>query len=113
MVEIPLQPIPAQELQVILDSQNCTLRVYWRFWKLFCDLLVDSEPVFTSAMCQNMQWVNQSPSAMFSGGLMFVDGLGDEAPVWDGLGTRWSLLYFDADEAKDPQAAAQAMLEEA
>ena len=112
MVEIPLQPIPAQELQCILDAQNCTLRLYWRFWKLYADLLVDSEPVFTGAVCQNRQWVNQSPSAEFSGGLIFVDSLGDEAPRWDGLGSRWSLLYLDADEAKDPVAAAQAMEDE-
>ena len=112
MVEIPLQPIPAQELQCILDGQNCTLRLYWRFWKLYADLLVDSEPVFVGAVCQNLQWVNQSPSAEFSGGLIFVDALGDEAPRWDGLGSRWSLLYLDADEAKDPAAAAQAMEDE-
>ena len=112
MVEIPLQPIPAQEVQVILDAQNCTLSVYWRFGRLYADLLVDSEPIFTGAICQNLQWVNQSPSYLFSGGLMFVDTLGEEAPRWDGLGSRWSLLYLDAEEAKDPLAAARAMLEE-
>lgn len=112
MVEIPLQPIPAQEVQVILGGQNCTLSVYWRFGRLYADLLVDSEPIFTGAICQNLQWVNQSPSYLFSGGLMFVDTLGEEAPRWDGLGSRWSLLYLDADEAEDPQAAAMAMLEE-
>ena len=112
MVEIPLQPIPAQEVQVILDAQNCTLSVYWRFGHLYADLLVDSEPIFTGAICQNLQWVNQSPSPVFSGGLMFVDSLGEDAPRWDGLGSRWSLLYLDADEAENPQAAAMAMLEE-
>lgn len=112
MVEIPLQPIPSQEVQVILGSQNCTLSVYWRFGKLYADLLVNSEPVFQGAICQNLQWVNQSPSPEFSGGLVFVDALGDESPRWDGLGPRWALLYFDADEAADPQAAVQAMMEE-
>lgn len=112
MVEIPLQPIPAQEVQVILNSQNCTLSVYWRFGKLYADLLVDSEPVFQGSICQNLQWVNQSLNPEFSGGLMFVDALGEEAPCWDGLGSRWSLLYLDADEMENPQAAAMALLEE-
>ena len=112
MVEIPLQPIPAQEVQVILGGQNCTLSVYWRWGKLYADLLVDSEPIFTGAVCQNLQWVNQSPSPVFSGGLIFVDSLGREAPRWDGLGSRWSLLYLDSEEAKDPQSAAIALLEE-
>ena len=112
MEQIPLQAIPSQEVQVILDGQNCTLSVYWRWGHLYADLLVDSEPVFQGAICQNLQWVNQSPTALFSGGLVFVDALGDEAPRWDGLGTRWALLYLDADEAENPQAAAMAMLEE-
>ena len=112
MVEIPLQPIPAQELQIILGGQNCTIRLYWRWWKLYMDLLVDSEPVFTSAMCQNCQWVNQSPSLIFSGGLMFADGLGNEAPRWDGLGDRWGLIYFSADEMADPLAALEAAMED-
>ena len=112
MEQIPLQAIPSQEVQCILGGQNCTLSVYWRWGKLYADLLVDSEPVFTGAICQNLQWVNQSPSILFSGGLVFVDCLGDEAPRWDGLGTRWALLYLDADEAQDPATAAQAMLEE-
>ena len=112
MVEIPLQPIPAQEVQVILGGQNCTLSVYWRWGKLYADLLVDSEPIFAGCICQNLQWVNQSPSPVFSGGLIFVDSLGEDAPRWDGLGTRWALLYLDAEEAADPQAAAMALLEE-
>ena len=112
MTEIPLQAIPSQEVQCILDGQNCTLSVYWRWGKLYADLLVNSEPVFQGAICQNLQWVNQSPTALFSGGLVFVDVLGDEAPRWDGLGTRWARLYLDAEEAEDPAAAAQAMLEE-
>ena len=112
MTEIPLQPIPSQEVQCILGGQNCTLSVYWRWGHLYADLLVDSEPVFQGAICQNLQWVNQSPSILFSGGLVFIDGLGDEAPRWDGLGTRWALLYLDADEAQDFAAAAQAMLED-
>ena len=112
MVEIPLQSIPSQEVQVILGGQNCTLSVYWRWGKLYADLLVDSEPIFMGAICQNLQWVNQSPSPVFSGGLIFVDALGEESPRWDGLGSRWSLLYFDADETEDPQAAAMALLEE-
>ena len=112
MTEVPLQPIPSQEVQVILGGQNCTLSVYWRFGHLYADLLVDSEPVFQGCVCQNLQWVNQSPSIEFSGGLIFVDSLGDEAPRWDGLGSRWALLYFDAAEAEDPQTALQAVAEE-
>ena len=112
MVEIPLQPIPAQELLIILDGQNCTIRLYWRWWKLYCDLLMDSEPVFTGAMCQNLQWINQSPSILFAGGLVFVDTLGNETPRWDGLGDRWNLLYFNGEEMDDVPGAIAAFLDE-
>ena len=73
---------------------------------------MDSEPIFAGCICQNLQWVNQSPSPVFSGGLIFVDSLGEESPRWDGLGSRWYLPYLDADEAENPQAAAMAMREE-
>lgn len=112
MVEIPLQSVPAQEVQVILNGQNCTIRVYWRFWKLYVDLLVDSEPVFTGCMVQNCQWVNQSPSLLFSGGLVFVDSLGDETPRWDGLDERWALIYLDEDEILDVEATAKQFIED-
>ena len=98
MLEIPLQALPSQELQVLLDDQACTLSLRWRHWRLYADLYVGDEPAFLGAVCLNGQKINQSPSAVFSGALVFVDTLGRQHPRWDGLGDRWALVYLNAEE---------------
>ena len=37
MIQIPLKNLPSQELQVVLDGQQCTIFVYWRFGLMFLD----------------------------------------------------------------------------
>ena len=106
MTTIPLQPIPSQELQVLLDGQPCTLSVYWRHWRLYADLYVGDEAVFLGAVCLNGQAVNQSPSADFSGTLVFVDTRGAQHPRWDGLGDRWRLVYLPDGETLESAVAA-------
>ena len=107
MVEIPLQPIPAQRLNIVLDDQNCTIHLFWRWGRCYMDLSVDDTEIFTGAICQNMQAVNQSPSIYFSGSFYFIDTLAEVAPQWDGLGDRWRLLYFSAGETPASVAAQQ------
>lgn len=98
MVEIPLQKLPAQRLNIVLDDQNCTIHLFWRWGRCYMDLSVDDTEIFTGAICQNLQAVNQSPSIYFAGSLYFCDTLGDVAPQWEGLGDRWRLVYLSAEE---------------
>ena len=105
MVEIPLQALPAQRLNVVLDDQNCTIHIYWRWGRCFMDLSVDDTEIFTGAICQNIQAVNQSPSIYFAGLFYFFDTLGDVAPQWDGLGDRWRLFFLSAGETLASAAA--------
>ena len=51
MQEIPLRATGNQTLQVVLEGQNCSLRLYTRGLSdgvetLFCDLSIDQNPVF-------------------------------------------------------------------
>ena len=53
MQEIPLRATGNQALQVVLEGQNCSLRLYTRSLSdgvetLFCDLSIDQEPCFTA-----------------------------------------------------------------
>ena len=96
--EIPLAAEPAQSLQILLDDQECAISVYTREPRLYLDLDVDGRRICTGAVCLDGAGVLQSPTAYFSGSLHFVDTRGREAPQWDGLGTRWRLLWFSADE---------------
>lgn len=99
MLEIPLQPIPSQELQVLLDNQPCTITLRWLGERLYAGLLVGDEKVFDGCVCLNAQYVNQYPSTLFSGHLIFLDTQGREAPRWDGLGDRWALVYLTEEES--------------
>lgn len=112
MIEIPLQALPAQRLNIVLDGQNCTIHVYWRFGRCYMDLAVDSNDIFCGAICQARQAINQSLSTLFSGKLYFFDTLGqDYPPQWEGLGARWRLAYFTDGETPE-SVAAELMVEQ-
>lgn len=104
---IPLQSIPAQRLQVVLDGQYCTIAVYWRWGRCYADLTVGSTPIFKGALCLHLEKINSSPNIAFSGSLYFIDTQSQDAPQWDGLGERWVLVYLSDGEtlADAPQEA--------
>lgn len=103
MLEIPLQPIPAQRLQVVLDGQNCTLALYSRGGRMYADLDVSSDVVFRGAICRYGADIVQSPTLRFSGSLHFYDTQGTQDPEYAGLGSRFILLYL-ADGEEVPAA---------
>lgn len=98
MRQIPLQPVPAQRLQVVLDDQNCTLVLYSRGGRLYADLDAGSDVVFRGAVCRCGADIVQSPTLRFSGSLHFYDTQGAQDPEYDGLGSRFILLYLSDGE---------------
>ncbi len=104
MQEIPLRATGNQTLQVVLEGQNCSLRLYTRGLSdgvetLFCDLSIDQEPVFYGCPCLDGLPMPLYAWLGMTGQLVFVDMEGDEAPRWSGLGSRWKLLYMSPAEA--------------
>ena len=97
MQHIPLSPIPAQTLHIVLAGQDCTISVYWRQTHLYLDLSVGEAVICKGAICQNRAGVVQSRSRDFAGTLHFYDQEGDRPPHWQGLNNgssgRWILLY--------------------
>ena len=100
MREIPLSPIPSQELNVILDGQHCTISLYWRQDHLYLDLNVNGGAVCRGAICQNRAEIVQSRTQGFKGSLYFLDLEGDRPPHWEGLNTRWALVYVSEGEER-------------
>ena len=99
MQTIPLRAIPAQELQVVLAGQECTISLYWRWGRLYLDLTVGADPVCRGALCQCGASITQFPSTAFSGSLHFWDVLGKlAAPEYGGLGERFILIYIPEGE---------------
>ena len=98
MIEVPLSPIPGQRLQIVLDDQNVTLTVRQKGPRMYIDLDVGTTRVMSGAICYDRTNVKQYKTMPFTGGLFFVDIEGRDAPEFEGLGTRWFLMYLSEDE---------------
>lgn len=109
MQVIPLRAEPNQSLLVVLAGQNCALRLETREigtgvlrpgdLSLYAGLDVEDRPVFSGRICREGVPLKRAEYLPFAGDLVFIDMTGEEDPQWSGLGTRWRLLYLDADEA--------------
>jgi hypothetical protein len=62
--------------------------------KLFVDLSIDEQVIFQGVPALNAVPLNPSIHAGLEGTLMFGDNQGTEDPFSEGLGSRFSLLYF-------------------
>lgn len=103
MIRIPLRNLPSQEIQVVLDDQECTISVYWRFGLMFLDLTVGDNIVCTGAICRNGASITQFPSLYFKGSLHFWDVQGSmKPPQWNGLEDRYALFYLSDSEIVPP-----------
>lgn len=102
ILEIPVRATPNQSFQVLLEGQNCTIRLYSRAIEdiehLFMDLAIDQTVIFAGVICQDMERLKLYPIWPFSGQLVFVDMNGDDEPEWSGLGERWKLLYLTKED---------------
>ena len=98
MVIIPLQPIPSQNVTVLLGGQYCQINVYEKFFGLFIDLYVDNALVIGGVLCQNLNRVVLSAYLGFIGDLCFIDNQGGSDPRYAGLGGRFSLAYLEASD---------------
>lgn len=91
--EIPLSPIPYQELSVLLNGQNCIISLRQLGLFLYCSLSVDGQQIFNNIMCSINSRVNVFKSPYFTGILKFYDTQGTDKPHYSELGSRWILVY--------------------
>lgn len=98
MLVIPLLPIPAQSMNVVLVDQSCTISLVQRGQDLFIDLSVESRPVLSSVLCRDRVRLVRSAYLGFSGDLAIMDTQGKDDPQYTGLGARWQLVYFTPGE---------------
>jgi hypothetical protein len=98
MMLIPLSPVAAQTLSVVVDNQACQIAVYQRRTGLFFDLLFNGIAVCTTVLCQNLAPLLVQQYQGFIGTFAFLDTQGDTAPMYLGLGSRYQLLYFGASD---------------
>lgn len=95
IMEIPLQPIPNQQIRAVLNNQACILHFYHRNENLFLDFIVGENVVINGVLCVTGRNILQYPTPYFDGKLYFVDGSGgSNPPEWDKLGDIFKLYYY-------------------
>lgn len=98
IVQIPVIANPNRTIKVILADQECTLTLRQKGERLYLDLTVYDSDVCRGAVCLNLVPIVQVAQNVFHGNLVFVDNEGDAAPSYDGLNSRYFLVYYSEDE---------------
>lgn len=101
MQQIALQPVPSQQLQIVLGGQNCQIAIYLRGKHLYVDLTVDGEDVSVCVIARDVIPLVPTTYLGFIGQLLFTDTQGTSDPTYDGLGSRYQLVYLTAAEAAE------------
>ena len=98
MLQIPIQPVPSQQVKAVLASQNCQIAIYQKAQGIFVDLNSNGIDISVGVLAHNAVALDPREYAGFSGNLMFIDTQGLNDPNFEGFGTRWFLIYFTAAE---------------
>jgi hypothetical protein len=98
MQTIPLQQVPSQTLQTVLNGQNVSISVYTRSTGLYVDTSVNGVPTSAGVIAMNQVPVVPTNYLGFAGNLLFTDTQGTEDPTYTGLGSRFLLVYLTAAE---------------
>ena len=98
MKKIPLKAVPSQRFNVVLDGQNCTINIYYRFGYMYLDLVCNQTVIQTGAICRNRASVIQVSNNAFSGSLHFLDLIGDTDPYYKMFNDRYILLFVGKNE---------------
>lgn len=99
---VPLSAVPSQQVAILLNGQSCNIYVKTTRYGMYLDLYVSGILVLAGVPCQNLNRIVRSAYLGFVGDLAFYDTQGTLDPSYDGLGSRYVLLYL---EPSDPQVA--------
>lgn len=98
MQVIPLQPVANQIITPVVNGQNCQFNVYQKNTGLFIDILVNNTLILGGILARNMTLLVMTPYLGFVGDLIFMDTQGSNDPVYEGLGSRYLLMYVAPSE---------------
>lgn len=93
IVQIPLQAVPAQAVQVLLNGQPCVVTLRQIGGRQYLSLSLQGTVICENVLLQDRSAVVRAPYMGFVGDLAAVDTQGGDAPQYTGWGTRWLLLY--------------------
>ena len=90
---IPISAIPSQSFTIKLGTQNCAIKIYQLETGLYFDLTLEGNVIVATMICLNLVGLVRESYLDFTGQLGFVDTQGTSDPTYDGLGTRYLLVY--------------------
>jgi hypothetical protein len=90
---IPIGAVPSQSFTIQLNNQNCTINLKQKNTGLYFDLFIDENPIVQSMLCLNLVGLVREAYLGFVGQLAFWDTQGTSDPYYDGLGSRYQLVY--------------------
>lgn len=96
MLVVPLLATPSQILQSSLGGQAVKLAIYQKLLGMYMDVYVDDALIIGGVLCENENRIVRSIYLGFVGDLMFYDTQGSDDPTYSTLGTRFVLLYLEA-----------------
>jgi hypothetical protein len=98
MQTVPIQPVPSQSTKVVLGGQNCQILIYQKSQGIFVDVNADGVDIVTAVIARDAVPIVCREYAGFEGNLLFIDTQGNDDPFYEGLGSRWTLVYLTAAE---------------
>lgn len=98
MLNIPLAAVPSQQLAVQLSGQPCKIDVLTRDGALYLNLYVNDALIIGGVIGRDRVRMVRDAYLGFLGDLTWVDTQGIDDPQYEGLGSRWFLLYLEPGE---------------
>ncbi len=98
MQTIPLNAVPSQTLNITLANQAVKLNIYTLATGLYMDVLLAGTVICSGVICLNYNKIIRAAYTGFIGDFMFYDTQGTDDPTYDGLGSRYQLIYLEASD---------------
>jgi hypothetical protein len=93
---VPLKAVPSQSVNVILAGQPCTIALTEMGGRQYLSLSNNGIVICRNVLVVNRSAIVRAAYTGFIGELAAIDTQGDEAPQYEGWGTRWLLAFNDA-----------------
>ena len=98
-VTIPLNAEPYQQVKVPLSGVTITLTIQERTNGLYMDVAQNGSTVRAGILCQDRTWLVRSAYLGLPGDFAFMDTQGTSDPTYDGLNSRYILIYEAGENA--------------
>ena len=98
--QVPVTSSPSQTLDTTLGGQQVSIYLQARDGHLYIDVYNDRAPVVQGRVCRDRAPIINEAYRGFSGDLIFVDQYGQDDPTYEGIGSRYLLLYTDGTDGE-------------